>query len=72
MVCRLSETLVSLPDFRTDPRLAAELTTYLKLLIDCLKNKIYASPKLSAANLKQLVRTLTQQMDGAAARGGEL
>jgi hypothetical protein len=39
--------------------LIAELTTYLKLLVKCLKTKAYSSPKLNVPNLKALVRSLT-------------
>jgi hypothetical protein len=56
---RLSETLASLQGFRSNPHLIAELTTYLKLLVKCLKTKAYSSPKLSVADLKALVRSLT-------------
>lgn len=67
--CRLSETLASIADSRADPYLVAELTTYLRMLIDCLKTKVYTSPKLSVAALKQLVRSLTPKIDAAAVAG---
>lgn len=55
---RLSETLASSVDFRSNDGLSQELSLCLKQLIKCLKSKLYASPKLNLDNLRAILKSL--------------